>query len=66
MDRAWRFIEIVAAHPFEAAVVAFAVFFVLSIFAIVGITHWRSIYRIHRRTGLLLGQLPPPEDRRRD
>ena len=57
------FIEIVAAHPFEAAVIAFAVFFVLSISAIVGITYRRRIKDVHKRTGLLLGQLPPPKDR---
>jgi hypothetical protein len=66
MDRAWRFIEIIAAHPFEAAVIAFAAFFVLSIIIMVGIERWRANMDYYKRTGLLVGQLPPPEDRRRD
>jgi hypothetical protein len=59
----WRFIEIVATHPFEAAVIAFSAFFVLSIMALLGIERWRANVDYYKRTGLLIGQLPPPKDR---
>lgn len=64
MDRVWRLIEISAAHPFEAAVLGFAAFFVVSVIAMLGIARWRANMEYHKQTGLLVGQLPPPEDRR--
>jgi hypothetical protein len=57
MDWLCRFIETVT------AVIAFAVFFVLSIIAFLGVERWRANMAYYKRTGLLVGQLPPPEDR---
>jgi hypothetical protein len=59
MGQVWRFIEIVTAHPLETAVIGFAIFFVASVFGVVGIMHARRVWRMP------MIRLPSPEDRRK-
>jgi hypothetical protein len=57
MDPVWRFIDMVAAHPFASAVIAFAIFFAASLCALITIEYARRIWRMP------MIRLPPPEDR---
>jgi hypothetical protein len=57
IDPVWRFIDMVAAHPFASVVIAFAIFFVASVYALITVTYARTIWRMP------MIRLPPPEDR---